>query len=265
MHGLGNDFVVLDARETALPAITELIGRRIAALGMDGLEDYRARLTGDEAEWRVLDRMCRVTISRLWRDRETIASLGTTVLPALATTAAASGAMCVDVWSCGCASGEEPFTVSILWHDRVARRFPDLGLRILATDVDLHLLHRARRAVYPVGATRDVPAEVAAAALEPMGGGGGEVRVKDRDRAGVYPVQSDVRDGVPGGPFHLILCRNLVFTYFDETLQREVGSRMVEDLHPGGALVLGGHETLPDGFGGVGPWPRLDCVFKRMD
>ena len=57
---------------------------------------------------------------------------------------------------------------------------------------------------------------------------------------------------MPDGPFDLILCRNLVFTYFDEAPQRRISEKLRERLRPGGFLVLGGHEALPAGVGGFG-------------
>jgi chemotaxis methyl-accepting protein methylase len=61
------------------------------------------------------------------------------------------------VWSAGCASGEEPLSVSLLWRSDLAAGFPDLALLIVATDVDLHLLARARRARFAGSSLREVP------------------------------------------------------------------------------------------------------------
>jgi chemotaxis protein methyltransferase CheR len=182
-----------------------------------------------------------------------------TVLPALASRAAGW----LDVWSCGCASCEEPYSIAMLWHERLADRFPDVKIRILATDADMHLLVRAGRAEYPASSTKEVPSDIAATALDRVGTAGNEVRVSARHRAVVHRVQSDVRGGAPGRSFHLILCRNLVFTYFDEHLQRSVGDRLVASLHRGGALVLGGHETLPHALPGLTPWPDVPCTYRR--
>ena len=56
----------------------------------------------------------------------------------------------------------------------------------------------------------------------------------------------DLRDAVPDGRFDLILCRNLAFTYFSTDLQRQTLHRLATALAPGGLLVLGAHEVLPD-------------------
>ena len=89
-------------------------------------------------------------------------------------------------------------------------------------------------------------------------------RAGDRDRTELHTVQSDARDGVPGGPFHLILCRDLVFTYFDEEQQRTVAARFADSLQPGGALVLESHETFPDGLVGLEAWPGAPFVCLRI-
>jgi chemotaxis protein methyltransferase CheR len=82
-------------------------------------------------------------------------------------------------------------------------------------------------------------------------------------REGLTFLPQDLRAHRPEGPFHLVLCRNVAFTYFAPPLQREVLSGLVARLVPGGLLVIGGHETLPehdtDLEHAAGPLP----VFRR--
>lgn len=73
----------------------------------------------------------------------------------------------------------------------------------------------------------------------------------------------DLRNATPGGSFDLILCRNVAFTYFDLDLQREVAARLATSIRPGGALVLGAHETLPEGPGGFVLWSANLRVYRR--
>ncbi|MFP3941442.1 MAG: CheR family methyltransferase, partial [Thermoanaerobaculia bacterium] len=86
------------------------ITRRMGELGLRSLREYRERLEAEPGEWRELDRLCRVTISRFWRDRGTFRTLEETVLPALAGAALETGNATLEAWSCGCASGEEAYT-----------------------------------------------------------------------------------------------------------------------------------------------------------
>ena len=77
-----------------------------------------------------------------------------------------------------------------------------------------------------------------------------DVRLKEPYRQDVEILHHDIRRGVPNGPFHLVLCRNLVFTYFDEKLQCETGRHLSNSVREGGSLVIGAHEQLPDCMAG---------------
>ena len=218
------------------------ISRRQAELGLDGVGAYRARLEADPAEWAVLERLCRITISRFWRDRGLFEALRDEVLPALGPG--------VVAWSAGCASGEEPYSLVL------AAGEAGVGLRVLATDVDPVLLERARRARYPESSLRELPPELRRRAFD------GD-QLKPEYRARVEFGLHDLRAGSPDEAFDLVLCRNVVFTYFDEELQREVGGRLAASLRPGGALVVGAHETLPDELDRLEPWSALNGVYRR--
>src|SRR5262245_44730401 len=124
--------------------VCKRIRRRLAQLGLADTAAYRARLEAEPAEWAVLDAMCFVTISRFYRDQAVWDMLQSEVLPAVATAALAQGQKELCCWSSGCASGEEPYTLSILWALGLADRYPGLRLRILATDQDEVVLDRAR-------------------------------------------------------------------------------------------------------------------------
>jgi chemotaxis protein methyltransferase CheR len=236
------------------------IDHRLRTLGMPDVSAYRAHLQAHPEEWRVLDTLCRVFISRFHRDRAVFAFLGQEVLPALAGMALSRGQGQLAVWSIGCASGEEPYTLAILWHEGCASRFPALGLRIVGTDVEPEVLARAERGCYPPGSLKDLPADLSDRAFVPSGR---ELCVRSEYRRGVVFLQQDIRLAAPPGLFHLALCRNVAFTYFDDARQRQALRRIEERVLPGGALVIGSTESLPEGRSGFEPWsPRLR-VFRR--
>jgi chemotaxis protein methyltransferase CheR len=217
------------------------VTRRIAELGLSDVDAYRAYLERGEPEWEILDGLCRVTVSRFWRDRAVFEALRDLVLPELGPT--------VTAWSAGCASGEEPYSLVL------AAVEAGVAIRVLATDVDPALLARAERAEYPQSSLRDLPDELRTRAFE-------RGRLRPEYREPVEFVPHDVRAGAPDGPFSLVLCRNLVFTYFADGLQREIGRRLARSLRPGGALVLGIHEALPDGLDELEPWSTSHRVFR---
>ena len=92
-------------------------------LGLGNFAAYRARLEADPTEWRILDECCHITISRFFRERDVFEVLRTRVLPDIAARAEREGRN-VQVWSAGCASGEEPYTIKILWDVEVASAYP---------------------------------------------------------------------------------------------------------------------------------------------
>ncbi len=236
------------------------IARRIQDLGLSDLPAYRAYLELHAAEWSFLDGLCRIPISRFYRDRGVFQCLEEEVLPELGRLAAARGDSELACWSIGCASGEEPYTLSILWRIRIAPRFPGLGLRVLATDVDADALERARRGCYGRGSLKDLPADLLARAFTPSPQG---LCLKPEYREGVELFQQDVRLTMPPGSFHLVFCRNLAFTYFEAALQREILGRITERLCPGGALVIGTLESLPADIAGLEPWSGRRAVYRR--
>ena len=73
----------------------------------------------------------------------------------------------------------------------------------------------------------------------------------------------DLRDPPPPGPFDLVLCRNGAFTYFAPAAQRAVLERVGGAVRPGGALVIGLHEALPDPPAPYEPWRGARAVFRR--
>jgi chemotaxis protein methyltransferase CheR len=113
---------------------------------------------------------------------------------------------------------------------------------LIGTDVEEAVLERARRACFSAGSLTDAPAHWCDAAFDRV----------DRlyclravHREGVTLLHQDIRSEIPTGPFDLILCRNLVFTYFEPELQCVMLDRIAAVLCDGGYFVIGAHEQLP--------------------
>jgi chemotaxis protein methyltransferase CheR len=190
------------------------VKKRARELGLEGIDAYRAWLATHGDEWKELDALCRVTISRLYRDTPVMERLARDVLPRAR-----------RVWSAGCASGEEPYTIALLAPQ----------VEIVATDIDPELIERARRGEFGESSLRELPPELRTRlAVE-----------KDSLRERITFLVQDLRKKAPAGPFDLVLCRNVAFTYFDVPLQREVLARIQSVLAPGGELVIGKGEKLP--------------------
>jgi chemotaxis protein methyltransferase CheR len=221
--------------------VCKRLTRRMRDLGLDDFSDYRARLEADPSEWRVLDECCHITISRFFRDRGIFEAVRRRVLPDIAARAKREGRDAL-VWSAGCASGEEPYTLKILWDVEVASAYPNVSLAITATDVDTAMIARAREGCFEASSLHELPAPLVQQAFEKIDA---RYRVKPRHREGIEFLEQDLRSEMPARLFDLILCRYVVFTYFAVPLQRTVLASMLERLRPLGYLVIGTHEQLP--------------------
>ncbi len=221
--------------------VCKRLKRRMRELSLGDFPAYRSRLEADPAEWGAFDECCLITISRFFRDRGVFGALRTYVLPDIAARVAREGRVAC-IWSAGCASGEEPYTLKIIWDCEVALFFPDARVSILATDVDDTMLARARRGCFEPSSLRELPPNFIEQAFDRVGP---LYSIKTRYREGVEFLRQDLRRQVPALLFDLILCRYVAFTYFAEPLQERVLGRIMDRLAPNGYLTIGTHEQLP--------------------
>lgn len=240
--------------------VCKRIDRRRRALGLPDIAAYCAYIEAQPAEWQALQALCGVSISRFYRDRRVFASLEQSVMPALAMIATGRPDRTLDCWSAGCASGEEAYTLSILWRLQLAGRYPQLAFRVLGTDADPIAIERARAGCYGPSSLKELPEEWRIQAFERRDD---EYRLAERFRSSVEFAQQDIRAAVPDRRFDLILCRNLVLTYFEPGLQRDTMRCILTTLRRGGALVVGIHERLPESTDELAPWPMTRAIFRQ--
>jgi len=240
--------------------VCKRVSRRLKELGLEDTSTYRKYLCTHPEEWPLADSLCRVTISRFYRDRALFSFLGTDVLPELGAQKCELGETTLAAWSAGCASGEEAYSLVLVWNFLVADLAPNVRLRVLGTDMDQVLLHRAQRACYPGGSMRDLPVQWQEKAFEQA----------DRSLClkAAYKNQAafrlhDVRSKPPDSEFDLVLCRNLAFTYFDNEHQLTTAQQLLSSLREGGALVLGSHERLPAEARGFSVWSEKHRTYRK--
>jgi chemotaxis protein methyltransferase CheR len=240
--------------------ICKRVNRRIEELGLSGFNAYREYLDRNPDEWQLIDSLCGVTISRFYRDRKVFDVLRGQVLHQLAKKIMDEGGSELRCWSAGCSSGEEPYTLQIIWRACVPpllyRKIP---LRIIATDINEKSLERAIQGCFRPGSLRDLPEDLRDA-FTPSGD---MFSIGQVFKENIVFLRQDIRRRLPKGTFHLILCRNLVFTYFDEDLQRQTFERILGKLTPGGIIVIGGHESLPGGAAGVRQFDDTHAIYQK--
>ena len=240
--------------------VCKRLKRRILELGLDDLAAYRRRLEADPAEWCAFDECCHITISRFFRDRGVFEVLRKRVLPDIATRAAQER-RAARIWSAGCASGEEPYTLEIIWDCEIARAVPGARVSIVATDIDETVLARARRGCFELTSLRELPPHLLEDAFERVGS---LYCIKPQHREGVEFLHQDVRSEAPALLFDLILCRYVAFTYFAEPLQQRVLSRIVDRLVLHGYLAIGTHEQLPSVEPALRSLTGAPQIFRRL-
>ena len=116
-------------------------------------------------------------------------------------------------------------------------------MRIIASDIDPHLIARAESGCYRASSLQDLPIGWRERAFAHDDD---EFYLNGEFRSGVEFVIGDVRTWAPDATVHLLLCRNLAFTYFDDRAQRKVLRHLTERLRPAGIFLIGKHETLPE-------------------
>ncbi len=240
--------------------VCKRIARRLQELQLPDVKAYQRYLQDRPDEWATLDALCWINISRFYRDRSVFHQLAQDILPQLAHQASSHGANEIRCWSAGCAGGEEPYTLAMIWTLCLATEFPSVRLRIVATDIDPVALRRAERGCYRASSVRDLPAEWRTQAFVTIGN---ELCLKDHYRSNVTFVLQDIRERAPEELFDLILCRNLAFTYFDEMLQRKTMQTLSDRLVPGGALIIGSLESLPEGSWKMNPWSARLGIYQK--
>jgi chemotaxis protein methyltransferase CheR len=240
--------------------VCKRLQRRVKELQLATVAEYSDYLEQHAEEWGRLDEICQVTITRFYRDKMVFGFLEQTVLPALCKQVLSQGRQELNVWSVGCASGEEPYTLALAWELCLKAQFPQLTLHILATDTKPELLARAERACYSFSSVKNLPLNWRQQAFHESNG---EYCLDPAYKSGVTFQCQDIRYAFPDRCFDLVLCRNLAFTYYDEGLQTTVAEKLLTAIQTAGALVIGVHETLPPGCTGMEEWSSRLGVYRK--
>jgi chemotaxis protein methyltransferase CheR len=146
-----------------------------------------------------------------------------------------------SVWSAGCSSGEEPYTLGMLLREHL----PSVEVRVLATDLSLRVLARAKQARYSAQSIAEIPAGLRKKYLSQVPGAPNanyEV-TPEVTRLVSFARLNLMGDWPMRGPFDLILCRN-VMIYFSDDTRTTLARRFAELLAPDAPLFIGHAESL---------------------
>lgn len=220
------------------PTIQRRLRRRMAATGAADLGDYQSYLRRHPEEYQRLVASFLVKVTEFFRDPDMVAHLREYILPAVIERAHQNGHE-IRLWSAGCATGEEAYSLAILLCEALDTDPDRFQVRIFATDVDGEAVAFARRGVYPASALTGVAPQIVDRYFRHQHG---EYAVDKRVRSLIVFGQHDLGQRPPFPNIGLILCRN-VLIYFTAELQRRALHLFAFALHEGGYLVLGKAET----------------------
>ena len=248
------------SRDAILPeAIRKAASSLLAGASAEQLLQ-RAR-SGDPALARVLSQAVTVGETFFFRHAEHFRFLTSRLLPELLSLRPPS----IRIWSAGCATGEEPWSIAACVHDVLPPGAP--LVEILGTDLLTRNLAAAQTGVYGAWSQRPT-APLLHPIIRPVGGTAetarGLVRIDDRLRPLVRFAQHNLLTPAVGGPFNAIFCRN-VLVYFSPEAAARVVAHLAEALAPGGALLLGSMDLAAPPPGLVATGAPQDQIWRKPD
>lgn len=248
----------VDFSHYKLATLLRRIERRMQGAGLESMEEYAALLRRNSAEAVNLYKEMLIGVTRFFRDEAAFRVLADRVIPGLL--ANRSPTDMIRVWVCGCASGEEAYSLAILFAEAQERLGRSFDVKIFATDIDQDSIEVASLGEYPRAIAEDVSQERLARFFTAQGES--YVVARDIRRMVVFAAHNIMRDP-PFTKIDLLSCRNLLI-YMDQPLQRKVLSLFQYALRQGGFLFLGTSETLGDLQGDFHTVDSRNKVFQSL-
>jgi chemotaxis protein methyltransferase CheR len=228
-------------REGKEGLVRSRLAKHVRRLGLESYTEYLEAVNADASGRERSDMIDSLTTNKtsFYREGAHFEYLQDEVLPKLL-----AARERVRIWSAGCSSGEEPYTLAMLLHELV-RDPVQRDVRILATDLSSKVLGMAREATYPEAAIAELPWSGAERYFTRVNAGGQRaLRVRDDVRSLIRFARLNLMEQWPmDGGFQVIMCRN-VMIYFDKQVQARLVDRFWELLAPGGHLFVGHSESL---------------------
>lgn len=229
------------------PAMLERrIGQRLAATSSKDFGDYLCCLQRNAPELdRLLD-VLTINVSRFFRDTLTFELIADRILPAMVRDKIQARDHSLRVWSAGCARGEEPYSLAIIFHELLRKEEVAMNLHLFATDIDGGALVDAGGALYPLSSVENIKHRLLTKYFTPEGISFRLMpEIKERVTFSLYDML-DKKHGVPPesvfGNFDLVVCRNLLI-YFNTEYQETIFEKLYHSLANHGYLILGEAEA----------------------
>ncbi|CCB66516.1 chemotaxis protein CheB [Hyphomicrobium sp. MC1] len=236
------------------------IERRMAMLsiGTNGMKKYLDVLHGDSNELELLAKDLLINVTNFFRDPEVFKFLAETTIPELIKEHPIDQAL--RVWVAGCSTGEETYSVAMLFLEGIAASNRNIKLQVFASDVDTDAVASAREGLYPESIQADVSPERLARFFSKEDR---SYRVSPALRAIVVFTVQDVLTDPPFSRIDFVSCRNLLI-YLQTEAQAKAMSAFHFALREGGLLLLGSSETVGSGDGRFAVVSKATRLYRRV-
>jgi two-component system CheB/CheR fusion protein len=235
------------------------VRHRMDQVGCDRFEDYLDLLEASSEEFVALFNTILINVTAFFRDPDAWEFIRADVIPALLAERGPNDP--IRIWSAGCASGQEAYSLAMLLAEALGKDAFSQRVKIYATDVDEQALSDARAAVYEARAVESVPKDFLERYFEHNGGR--YAFRKDLRRAVIFGRNDLVKDA-PISRVDLLTCRNTLM-YMNGETQRNVLGRLHYALAPHGMLFLGHAEMLLTHTDRFAPMSLDARVFRKAD
>ncbi|MCI8293113.1 MAG: protein-glutamate O-methyltransferase CheR [Hespellia sp.] len=224
------------------PLITSRLSKTIMAMGFTSFQDYVDDLLKNKRPEDLELMLNKLTTNYTYfmREESHFKFFTDRILPELISK---KKNRTLSIWSAGCSSGEEPYTISMILKEYLGMKASQWDTRVLATDISQNALQAAMHAVYDETSLKEVSPAWKKKYFRPA------------DRPGLYTVSPEIRSNVIFREFNLmnpikfklkfdvIFCRN-VMIYFDQATKDALVNRFFQATNPGGYLLIGHSESL---------------------
>jgi two-component system, chemotaxis family, CheB/CheR fusion protein len=234
------------------------VERRMAMAGIKTAEAYLEWLRRDEAEVNQLSREMLINVTSFFRDPTVFDFLAREVIPGLVHDHPADRPL--RIWSAGCSSGEETYSLAILFREQIEKSGRDLKLQIFASDADADAVATAREGLYLPSIEAEVSPERLSRFFTREDRG---YRISPDLRASVVFSVHDVLADPPFARLDLVSCRNLLI-YLLPDAQARVISLFHFALHKGGLLLVGNSEAVGPGEEGFVTVSKPARLYRRV-
>ena len=244
LSNLINEQACIKLPATKRELVYARLSKRLHALGLESFREYCNLLRdGDTDELIHCINAITTNVTTFFREIHHFEFLEQKVLPELVEQKGRTVLPRLRIWSAGCSSGEEPYSIEMIVQEQSALHRWDV--RILATDLDTHILERAKTGLYDIKQLEKVSPERRKRWFRVgTGNNSNQVSVVPKLRERIRFRKLNLKDSWPmRGPFDAIFCRNVVI-YFDKEMQKKLFNRFADMLTINGHLFIGHSESL---------------------